>query len=43
MTIEDCIRVCSYIKDFDIRALAQRVGDAYEKHEQGRNRQDYRC
>ena len=35
MTIEDCIRVCSYIKDFDIRALAQRVGDAYEKHEQG--------
>lgn len=35
MTIEDCIKACSYIKDFDIRALAHRVGDAYEKHEQG--------
>lgn len=35
MTIDDCIKACSYIKDFDIRALAHRIGDAYEKHEQG--------
>ena len=35
MTIEDCIRISGYIKDFDVRALAHRVGDAYDKHMKG--------
>lgn len=32
MNIEDCIRVCGALKRFDVRALALRVGEAYEKH-----------
>lgn len=33
MTVDECMEYTKKVKDFDIRMLALRIGESYEKHE----------